>query len=209
MIITIDGPSGVGKGTLAKSLAEKLNFAYLDTGSLYRATTLKMLQDFSKFSEENAISAGESLSPQILSKLLTNSKLREPTVSNVVSSVAKIKKIRLIMKKLSQEFTKNPPNNEEGVILDGRDTGTIVAPNADFKFLLTADAKVRAKRRWLDFKEKGKDISFETVLKDVNARDETDDKNPLIPKPTKNTIIIDSSNLDRKQVFDLVLSHIK
>ncbi len=213
MIITIDGPSGVGKGTVAKSLAKKLQFAYLDTGSLYRATTLKMLQDFSEFSEKNAITAGKSLTPENLPILLNNPKLRVPEVSNVVSIVAKVKEVRSIQGKLAREFTKNPPKlpsgeSPKGVILDGRDTGTLVAPNADVKFYLTADAEIRANRRLLEYKEKGIEISYEKVLESIQIRDETDEKNPLIPPPTASTIRINSSDLNKKEVFEKMLSYI-
>ncbi len=215
MIITIDGPSGVGKGTVAKSLAEKLQLAYLDTGSLYRATVLNLLLNENDFEADTALKTAKALTPKKLTELINNPELRSnPEVSRLIPiTIAKMPKVRDVLKKLAQEFTKNPPKlpsgtSPKGVILDGRDTGTLIAPNADVKFYLTADAEVRANRRLLDYKEKGIEISYEKVLESIKTRDETDEKNPLIPPPTANTIKINSSNLNKTEVFNLMLSHI-
>ncbi|MBN2676313.1 MAG: (d)CMP kinase, partial [Alphaproteobacteria bacterium] len=165
-IITIDGPSGVGKGTLATSLAEALNFIHLDTGAQYRAVTLAFLQSKKSFNEQTLIAIAENLTPEKLLPLIQDPQLRAPETSQLVSKVAHIKSVRVALTKLSQEFCLNPPQNAKGVVLDGRDTGTLVYPQANIKFFLTAESKVRAKRRWLDYQQKGIQRDFEEVFKE-------------------------------------------
>ncbi|MHA1550027.1 MAG: (d)CMP kinase [Alphaproteobacteria bacterium] len=207
-VITIDGPSGVGKGTLALSLTKKLGFTYLDTGAQYRAVTLKFLRSGKKYTEEILIKIAESLTPENLISLFQDPELRSPKTSQWVSKVAKVKDVRKALTLISQKFTEFPPKNAKGVILDGRDTGTLVCPSAEVKFYLTANPKVRAKRRWLDYQQKGKNRAFEDVLNEVSERDKLDGENPLIPDPTPETIHLDSSNLNRQEVLDLALKYI-
>ena len=207
-VITIDGPSGVGKGTLALSLAKKLGFTYLDTGAQYRAVALNFLRSGKKYDEEILIEIAESLTPEKLVSLFQDPDLRSPETSQIVAKVAKVKNVRKALTILSQKFTEFPPENANGVVLDGRDTGTLVCPSAEVKFYLIADPKIRAKRRWLDYQQKGKNRAFEDVLNDVNERDRIDTENPLIPEPTPETIHLDSSNLNRQEVLDLALKHV-
>lgn len=214
-VITVDGQSGVGKGTLCKSLAKKLGYAYLDTGSLYRVVMLKLILEGKGFEKETAIKAANDLTPSEIVKLLKKPDIREnPEVARLIPiTIAKVQEVRNRLVEIGKEFAQDPPllddgTKPKGVILDGRECGTMTAPDADHKFYLTARAEVKAQRRFEDYKQRGKEQPFEKVLADVIARDETDEKNPMIPKPGPDTIHIDSSDLNKEEVLEKVLSYL-
>ena len=208
MIITIDGPAAAGKGTLAAKLAKKFALTYFDTGMVYRAVGLQMLQG--KHSLEDKITAenfAKNLTFQKMMKLSTNPDFRSLEGSRAASAVAAIPPVRAALLAMQQNFSKNPvfadgtPAN--GAIYDGRDTGTVVCPNADIKFFITASPEVRAMRRFKEYQEKGEESSFEEVLAQTIARDKNDFARES-SHPAKDAIVIDTSDLSIEQVFEKV-----
>ena len=220
-IITIDGHSGCGKSTLAKSLARELKFLYVDTGAMYRAITLFFLRSdliFKKndlkegfknkmndvkidFSTPN--SKGKSFVR--LNSEIVEEEIRGIQISNLVSQVSKNKAVREKMVSIQKSYGK-----ENNIVMDGRDIGSIVFPNADLKFWLTASLKIRAERRWLEFKEKGQNIAIEKVIENIQYRDINDEnreESPLV-RPN-NSIEIDNSNISAKDTFQYALNIIK
>ena len=220
-IITLDGHSGCGKSTLAKLLAKELNFLYIDTGAMYRAISLFFLEsnqilkngklnsdfkntldsvniDFSKPNEN-----GESWVR--LNGEIVEDKIRNIEISNLVSEISKNALVRNKMVLIQQSYSAI-----SNLIMDGRDIGSVVFPNADIKFWVTASAEKRAYRRWLEYKLKGKNISIEQVTKNINFRDENDQNRKISPliKPL-NSIIIDSTDMNIEQTFNFALTHIQ
>ena len=220
-IITLDGHSGCGKSTLAKLLAKELNFLYIDTGAMYRAISLFFLEsnqilkngklnsdfkntldsvniDFSKPNEN-----GESWVR--LNGEIVEDKIRNIEISNLVSEISKNALVRNKMVLIQQSYSAI-----SNLIMDGRDIGSVVFPNADIKFWVTASAEKRAYRRWLEYKLKGKNISIEQVTKNINFRDENDQNRKVSPliKPI-NSIIIDSTDMNIEQTFNFALTHIQ
>jgi len=219
-IITIDGHSGCGKSTLAKSLAVKLKYLYIDTGAMYRAISLFFLRS-------NLIKNGElkdgcldSMKDVKIDFSIPNSNgksfvrlnseiveedIRGIEISNLVSQVSKNRFVREKMVSIQKSY-----GRENNLVMDGRDIGSVVFPNADLKFWLTASVETRAYRRWLEFKDKGQDILIEKVIENINFRDENDKsrkESPLI-KPI-NSIEIDSTNISAQETFLQALKIIK
>ena len=220
-IITLDGHSGCGKSTLAKLLAKELNFLYIDSGAMYRAISLfflesnqilkngKLNSDFKKtldsvnidFSKPNE--KGESWVR--LNGEIVEDKIRNIEISNLVSEISKNAFVRKKMVLIQQSYSRI-----SNLVMDGRDIGSVVFPNADIKFWVTASAEKRAYRRWLEYKQKGKNISIKKVTQNINFRDKNDQNRKVSPlvKPL-NSIIIDSSEMDIKQTFNFALIHIQ
>ncbi len=216
--IAIDGHSSTGKSTLAKQLAKALNYIYIDTGAMYRAVTLFAMQqgfissDFFKIDElvENlnhvflSFKFNEDLgfAEIYLNDENVDDKIRSIEVSNFVSKIAEVSAIRT---KLVQQQKKY--GIDKGVVMDGRDIGTVVFPDAELKIFMTASAEIRAQRRFLELQEKSPDISFEEVLKNVVERDNIDSNrkdSPLIV--AENAVVIDNSDLTKDQQFNLILN---
>ena len=215
--IAIDGYSSTGKSTLAKELAKHLGYAFVDTGAMYRAVTLFALEnkfiqnDFFdkegliqslpnitlefKFSEELGYAAiylnGENV----------EKKIRNIEVSSYVSQVATVSKVRSRLVEQQQEMGKN-----KGIVMDGRDIGTVVFPNAELKIFMTASPQTRAQRRYDELQSKGDPVAFEEVLKNIQDRDFIDTTRLDSPlKKATDAIEIDNSNLSRKEQFNIVL----
>lgn len=207
MIIAIDGPSGVGKGTLAKNLEKALGYKYLDTGALYRAVALYMIErDIDCNQEQLVCSNLENITEDELLKLTQNPKIRDEKTSINVSVVAVYKKVRAFL----HDFQVNFAKDSQGAILDGRDIGTVICPNADIKLFVTASPEVRAIRRHKENKEKGLNSSYQEVFKQLKIRDERDAERDIAPaKPADDAIIIDTSNLSREQVLEKAMKIIK
>lgn len=220
-IISIDGHSGCGKSTLAKKLALELRYTYVDTGAMYRAVALfalqnglmdekgklkadaineveKLIIDFTEPNEQ-----GESYIQ--LNGLVVEKEIRSIEVSDRVSEVSKHEFIRKKLVLIQQKFGK-----EQNIVMDGRDIGTVVFPNADIKFWIKASAQKRAERRWEEYKSKGEYVEFQKVLDNIISRDKQDSSREVSPlKKPKGAIEIDTSNINIEQTCDLALSYVK
>ena len=207
MIIAIDGSAASGKGTLAKQVAAEFGYDYLDTGALYRAVALSLLNagaNGNKIDEKQAVSAASTLN-----LLLTQTaEIRTDKVAALASIVAAIGPVRAELLSLQRAFAAAPPSGR-GAVLDGRDIGTIVVPDADLKFFIDADLDIRAKRRTKELLQTEQSVMFRDVLADMSARDDRDRTRSVAPlKAADDAITIDTSKLDASAVLALVLSHI-
>jgi cytidylate kinase len=207
MIIAVDGPAAAGKGTLARALADHFSFAYLDTGSLYRGVAHAVLLSGSAPQDEAAsIRAAETLDPAKIDPAA----IRTPEVSEAASVVAAMPAVRAAILAFQRRFAENPPGGESGAILDGRDIGTVVCPDADVKLYVTASAEIRANRRWLELKGSGSDLSEAQVLADVKERDARDADRTASPmKPAEDAHLLDTSNLSIEAAFGAAVAIIE
>ncbi len=178
MIITIDGPAGSGKGTLARRLAADLNFYHLDTGLLYRAVGYTALQKGLDVTDENAMVA---LAEAIPLTQLNKTVLAGEIVGRAASDVARLPRVRVALLDVQRRTAHKPPASKRGCVLDGRDTGTIICPDAPVKFFLTASLEERAKRRLDELEQAGKQADFEGVYAMIKARDEQDAGRSVAP----------------------------
>ncbi len=207
MIITIDGPAAAGKGTLSQKLADKYCLAYFDTGMVYRAVGLRMLLDNKDLSDVKAAELeAENLTFSSMMELSKHADFRSSKGGQAASIVSSYTGVRSKLLDMQRNFAKNPTYADgtpaKGVIYDGRDTGTVICPNADIKFFITASPEVRAKRRYDEFIAKGMEANLEDVLKDVKARDERDATRKDAPmKPADDAIILDTSMLGIEEVY--------
>jgi cytidylate kinase len=200
MIIAIDGPSAAGKGTLAQGLAKALGYHFLDTGALYRMVGLALLTAGHKDADaQHAVSAARSLDPS----LGYGSSLRTEEVAAMASKVAAIPGVRTALLDYQRNFARQKP----GAVLDGRDIGTVVCPDADLKFFVTASTEVRARRRFNELKGQRKDVQYTDVYAEVVARDERDANRATAPtRPADDAILIDTSDLTREEALQAVLA---
>jgi cytidylate kinase len=214
-IIAIDGPAASGKSTLAKYLADKLGYLYVDTGAMYRAITYFVLDKNIVEDEKAVIDAARNINLSLKYKDGTTSVfingndvtdfIRSPEVNAKVSDVSKIKDVRIELVKLQQKF-----GEDNNLIVEGRDTTTVVFPNADLKIFLTADVKERAMRRYLEFKEKGVETSVEEVEKSIKNRDKIDSGRKVSPlTKAEDAIEIDTTNLTIKQEIDRIIEKVE
>ena len=199
MIIAIDGPAGSGKGTLSRKLADVLGYAHLDTGKLYRAVGLSVIDaGEDPRNEGSALRAAQSLDPQAL----VNKDLLGDTAAAAASKVAAIKSVRMILLAFQRDFADAPPNGAKGAVLDGRDIGTVVCPGAKIKLFVTASAEVRAERRHKELLDRGEPSIYARVLQDMEVRDERDQSRSVAPlKPARDAVVLDTSELDAEAVF--------
>lgn len=215
MIITIDGPAAAGKGTLAATLAEKYHYAYFDTGMIYRAVGLEMvLQHLDINNEDHAQKIARQLTFSHMHQLATHPDFRSDTGGKAASVVSAHPKVRTALLKMQQDFACHPTfadgSAADGVIYDGRDTGTVVCPQADVKFFITASTEVRAMRRFKEFQQKGIDTPFAKVLEDMINRDKRDSERAAAPlKPAADAIVIDASELNAAEVAALAITYIE
>ena len=199
MIIAIDGPAAAGKGTLARRLADHFGFAYLDTGSLYRAVGLAVLR--AGKSPEDAEAANQA-SAKLDTSLFCDPDLRAEATGNAASKVAAMPAVRANLLEFQRNFSARPPGGKQGAVLDGRDVGTVVCPHAHVKLFVTASPEVRAKRRQLEIEGRGEAAEFEEILADVRARDDRDMNRKDAPlKPAEDALLLDTSELDIDAVF--------
>lgn len=208
MIVAIDGPAGSGKSTIAKKTAEQLGFVYIDTGAMYRALTYGYLQapiDFSKKEERIAflerMKVGFNQKNEItLNDIVIKDEIRTFEVSEKVSYICSFPEIREAMTQLQRELAK-----KHSVIMDGRDIGTSVFPNADLKLFFVADSKERARRRQLDYLAKGIEKTVEEVEKEIVKRDELDSSRELSPLcKARDAIEIDTTALSVQEVCEKI-----
>ena len=207
MIIAIDGSAASGKGTLAKRVAAELGYDYLDTGALYRAVALSLLNagaNSINIDEKQAVNAASTLN-----LLLTQTaEIRTDKVAALASIVAAIGPVRAELLSLQRAFAAAPPSGR-GAVLDGRDIGTIVLPDANVKFFIDADLDIRAERRTKELLQAEQSVMFRDVLADMKARDDRDRTRLVAPlKAAADSITIDTSKMDAEEVLALALSHI-
>jgi len=203
MIIAVDGPAAAGKGTLSRRLAEALDYAWLDTGSLYRAVGLQVLR-----SGGDPLSATDAAlaSKHIDHSLLAEPDLRREDVGSAASKVAAIPEVRYNLLKFQRDFAQYPPHGKAGAVLDGRDVGTVICPDAAVKFFITASAEERAKRRTLEIEGRGEAVNYADILADVKKRDDRDMNRKDAPlKPAADAHLLDTTNLAIDAVFDRAL----
>lgn len=210
MIIAIDGPSGAGKSTVAKQVSNKLNYEYIDTGAMYRALAYKAYKNNIKISENK------------IDDMLLNTKIdyfnnnifldnenvedfiRSENISILASEISMLKNVRTKMVDLQRQIAKN-----KNIIIDGRDIGTIVFPNADFKFFVTASVEKRAKRRYNELKLKGLNVLYDDILSDIKTRDENDSNRKISPlKMAADAILIDTTDMKIEEVVNKIIIHI-
>ena len=199
MIIAVDGPSAAGKGTIARAIAKKLGYHFLDTGSLYRMVGLGMLKGGHAGSDATAaVKIAQSLDPAAVKDV----DLRNEQVAAMASEIAVIPEVRAALLEFQRQFARRKP----GAVLDGRDIGTVVCPDADLKFFVTAATDVRAQRRHAELKSLGHKVDYDTVLAEVMARDERDASRKTAPTAmADDAIMIDTSLLDRDEVLAAVM----
>ncbi|MBP0989681.1 MAG: (d)CMP kinase [Oscillospiraceae bacterium] len=214
--VAIDGPAGAGKSVLSKRAAQELGFIYVDTGALYRAVGLYMIEKGidtkNSFDVANALSEItvdmkyiDGKQTVLLNGEDVGGKLRTPEVSMAASNVSAIPKVRTFLFDMQRSIAK-----KENVIMDGRDIGTVVLPDADLKIFLTASPEERARRRYLELLQNGSTTDYETVLSEVKLRDYNDSHRPIAPlKKADDAIVIDTTDLNLEQSFELLLSTIK
>ena len=212
MIITIDGPAAAGKGTISKVLSAKYKLAYFDTGMVYRAVGLQMVLSGEDLqNQEAATKIAQNLTFPQMMELSVHPDFRSDIGSHAASVVSAHPDVRAALLKMQKDFALNPvfadgtPAN--GVVYDGRDTGTVICPDADLKLFITASTEIRAMRRYKEFLEKGVAADYNKVLQDMIARDERDSKRSAAPlKPAADAIIIDTSEMDVQTVLSKVMS---
>jgi len=205
MIVAIDGPAASGKGTIARALAREFGFAYLDTGSLYRKTAYLVLEsDGDPSSLEDAVAAARVVSEQTV----PDDALRTRTVAEAASRVAAIAEVRAVLVDMQRDFGIDPPALADGAlaqgaVVDGRDIGTVIFPNADVKLFITASPEERARRRHLELVDRGQATEFATILSEVRARDERDASRPISPmKPAADAHLLDTTDLSIEAAFE-------
>ncbi len=207
MQIAIDGPAGSGKSTVAKKIAEKLNIIYIDTGAMYRAITLKLKDIDKKIYEEACNNTNiEFINNKIfLDGKDVSSQIRSEEISKLTSDISKIDFVRKKLVSIQKEIAA-----KNSVVMEGRDITTVVLPDADYKFYLSASPEIRAKRRTLQLKEKGLNADYEEILRDIKKRDNNDIKRENSPlKVADDAIVIDSSNLTADESIEKILSYIR
>ena len=211
MIIAIDGPAGSGKSTIAKLIAEDLELVYLDTGAMYRLVTLKALNDGILGNLDKIIKMLDNLNIDIkengfyLDDIDVSEEIRKPVVSENVSDIAAIREVREKMVDLQRKFSES-----KNVILDGRDIGTVVFPNADVKIFLVADAKERANRRYKELVAKGENVRIEEIYENILKRDEIDSTRKESPlKKADNAIEVDTTSKNIEEVKNEILNIVR
>jgi len=210
--VAIDGPSGAGKSTIAKAVGKQLDLDYIDTGAMYRAVAYKMILNNVSLSDKaklDKLLAGTEIDFAngniILDGEIVNDKIRTPEISKMASDCSALHQVReklvALQKKMGE--TKN-------IIMDGRDIGTNVLSDAEFKFFMTASPEERAKRRYIELNEKGENISFDQVLKDIKERDHNDTTRELNPlKKAEDALELDTTGMSIEEVINSILKEVK
>ena len=214
--IALDGPAGSGKSTVAKIIAGRLDILYLDTGAMYRACALKCLKEGVDVTDEEKVNIlikdidlkiryENGTQVTVLDGDDVSRDIRKPEISMLASTVSANKAVRMKMVEKQREIA-----SEVNCILDGRDIGTYVLPNANYKFFLTADSKVRAERRYKELVERGDSVDFEELHKEIVQRDYNDSHRDFAPlKQADDAILIDTSSLSAEEVAEKIISSVK
>ncbi len=205
VIIAIDGTAASGKGTLARKIADHLDYAYLDTGLLYRRVALTLIQkNIPTDDRDAAIQAAKTLDPATLN----DPALRSAAAGRGASVVAAIPEVREAL----DEFQRGFPalSGKPGAVIDGRDIGTVIFPDAPVKFYIDAALETRAQRRWKELREKGEDIPLETVIADFKIRDTRDSSRSFRPmKAAADAIVLDTTQMDAQTVLAVAMGHLQ
>lgn len=211
LVIAVDGPAGAGKSTIAKIIAKKLNINYIDTGAMYRAITYKCLQNNVDINNEDEVIKIAQKSDIdfkdnniYLDGNILGEEIRTMEVSNNVSNVAKVKDVRHLMVDVQREIGKR-----NSVILDGRDIGSYVFPNADYKFFLVATPEERGNRRYKELKNKGYEVNLNEIINDIIKRDKIDSSREFAPLvKAEDAIEIDTTGKNINEVVESVISKV-
>ena len=196
--IAIDSPAAAGAGTLAKAISKHYNLFYLDTGKIYRFIAFLKLYFPEKFNQEFIKKKIKVLKIQDLAK----KKLLSDKVGTEASIISKKKSIRKLVHSFQINFAYNPPKEYNGSCLDGRDITYKIVPDADFKFYITANIKIRALRRYKELRNLKKDVTYQEVLKSIKKRDKSDQNRKISPlKKTKDSLLINTTNLNKRACF--------
>lgn len=203
LIIAVDGPSASGKGSISELLSKKFNIPHLNTGGLYRGIAYKAIQqNIDLNNEEEIISIAKTLNEEDIN----NPAIFTEEIGGKASIVAKIQSVRDIL----FDYQRNFANQEKGAILDGRDIGTVICPDATYKFFITASAEERANRRFKEMKEKRQNVSYEEILEKIKKRDEQDMNRESSPfRKADDAILIDTTDKNIDEAFQYVLSFIE
>ena len=207
-VIAVDGPAGAGKSTVSKIVAAKLGFTYIDTGAMYRAVGMKLLQSGKTLTEKNLTEIVDDIEIKLdesakvfLDGVDVTKEIRTPEVSKLASDVSKYGFVRKKLTELQREMA-----TAGSVIMDGRDIGTQVLPNADVKIFLTASLHERARRRFEELKAKGQAVTFDAVENEIAARDKQDSEREIAPlAKADDAILIDSTNMTVDEVVEKIL----
>jgi len=216
IIIAIDGYSSCGKSTVAKALANRLNYIYIDSGAMYRALTLYLIENHISINDIEKIKSNLSKivikfelkdhkTIVLLNGKDVSSKIREMNVSELVSEVSSIKEVRNALVVQQQKMAE-----DQNIVMDGRDIGTVVFPHAQVKIFMTADPEIRAARRFKELQLAGKNVTLEEVFDNLKRRDYQDTtrkESPLIK--SEEAIVLDNTNLDQEQQLDFVINEVK
>lgn len=210
-VIAIDGPAAAGKGTLARRLADHFGYAYLDTGSIYRAVGLKVLRTGQDPQDPAAAEqAARALTPEELFSLQKDPDLRTEAGGQAASKVAAIPGVRAALLDFQRHFAATPPGGCPGAVLDGRDIGTVVCPDATHKLFVTASVEERARRRVAELRAKGIESIESDVLADMKERDARDSQRDVAPlRPAEDALELDTSALDADAAFAAVLDYLQ
>jgi CMP/dCMP kinase len=203
MIVAIDGPAAAGKGTLARQIAEALGYAHLDTGALYRAVGLGVLRAGQDPADERAaLGAALALDPAGLS----DPALREEETGKAASIVSAHPPVRAALLEFQRNFARNPPNRAAGSVVEGRDIGTVVCPDADVKLFIDADLAVRARRRFTELVAQDPSLTLASISAEMASRDERDRNRADSPlKPAPDAHLLDTTDLDIDGAFEAAM----
>ena len=206
MIIAVDGPAAAGKGTLARRLAAHYGLAHLDTGRIYRATALAT---FDAGSDPADPVAAEAAALRITPELLGDRRLSEERIAQAASVVAAIPGVRAALLAFQRDFARHPPGGLRGAVLDGRDIGTVVCPDADAKLYVQASPEARAKRRFKELRAAGVEAIYERVLQDMTDRDARDSQRRTAPlRPADDAFVLDTTALDAEAAYAAAITYI-
>lgn len=209
MVIAIDGPSGAGKSTVARLLAERLGYLYVDTGAMYRAVALKAKKAALEFSDEKGL---ERLCSSIKIEFQRDEKgirvvcngkdvtddIRRPSMSLLASDISKVRVVRESLVELQREF-----GQKGGVVLEGRDIGTVVFPEADLKFFIDADPRIRGRRRYEELKARGEKVDLDRTIREIETRDSSDRARSFAPlRKAEDAVLIDTTHLGVNEVVE-------
>ena len=202
-IVAIVGFAGSGKGALALGLADKFNLAYFDTGLLYRGLAFIALEEFGEdFTKTNVINIAKSFRINTLKE----SNLRSPILGSYASEIGAIPEVRKILIKIQREFKEKAPSNK-GIVVDGRDIGTVIFPNANVKLFISASLEERARRRLHDFLTNDENISYNDVIKQLQKRDQRDKERSVAPLvAAKDAHLIDTTNINKEETLEIASS---